>query len=243
MRNELNDDEAMLVATVRAFIDRDVKPTVREVEHANSYPEAWIEQMKHIGIYGLAIDEQYGGSPVSMPCYVQVTQELARGWMSLAGAMGGHTVVAKLLTLFGTEEQRRTYLPPMASGELRATMALTEPGGGSDLQNMSTTALADGPEGSAGLLINGCKTWISNARRSGLFAVLCKTDPNATPRHQACRSCSSNPGRDSRCRGTAEVGLQGRRILRAVVRQPPGAGLGDPGRSHGSRLFADDEGT
>lgn len=96
MRNELNDDEAMLVATVRAFIDRDVKPTVREVEHANSYPEAWIEQMKHIGIYGLAIDEQYGGSPVSMPCYVQVTQELARGWMSLAGAMGGHTVVAQI---------------------------------------------------------------------------------------------------------------------------------------------------
>lgn len=194
MRNELNDDEAMLVATVRAFIDRDVKPTVREVEHANSYPEAWIEQMKHIGIYGLAIDEQYGGSPVSMPCYVQVTQELARGWMSLAGAMGGHTVVAKLLTLFGTEEQRRTYLPPMASGELRATMALTEPGGGSDLQNMSTTALADGPEGSAGLLINGCKTWISNARRSGLFAVLCKTDPNATPRHQGMSIVLVEPG-------------------------------------------------
>lgn len=194
MRNELNDDEAMLVATVRAFIDRDVKPTVREVEHANSYPKAWIEQMKHIGIYGLAIDEQYGGSPVSMPCYVQVTQELARGWMSLAGAMGGHTVVAKLLTLFGTEEQRRTYLPPMASGELRATMALTEPGGGSDLQNMSTTALADGPEGSAGLLINGCKTWISNARRSGLFAVLCKTDPNATPRHQGMSIVLVEPG-------------------------------------------------
>lgn len=194
MRNELNDDEAMLVATVRAFIDRDVKPTVREVEHANSYPEAWIEQMKHIGIYGLEIDEQYGGSPVSMPCYVQVTQELARGWMSLAGAMGGHTVVAKLLTLFGTEEQRRTYLPPMASGELRATMALTEPGGGSDLQNMSTTALADGPEGSAGLLINGCKTWISNARRSGLFAVLCKTDPNATPRHQGMSIVLVEPG-------------------------------------------------
>lgn len=117
MRNELNDDEAMLVATVRAFIDRDVKPTVREVEHANSYPEAWIEQMKHIGIYGLAIDEQYGGSPVSMPCYVQVTQELARGWMSLAGAMGGHTVVAKLLTLFGTEEAADISAP---DGQWRA---------------------------------------------------------------------------------------------------------------------------
>ncbi|BBU24876.1 acyl-CoA dehydrogenase family protein [Mycobacterium xenopi] len=180
MSTGLNDEEAMLVATVRAFIDREVKPTVREVEHANAYPEAWIEQMKRIGMYGLAISEEYGGSPVSMPCYVLITQELARGWMSLAGAMGGHTVVAKLLSLFGTEEQKRRYLPPMATGELRATMALTEPRGGSDLQNMSTTALRDGDE----LVINGSKTWISNARHSGLIALLCKTDPNAVPRHQ-----------------------------------------------------------
>jgi alkylation response protein AidB-like acyl-CoA dehydrogenase len=182
--DDLKEEEEMLVATVRAFIDRDVKPTVRDVEHANTYPEAWIEQMKRIGIYGLAIPEEYGGSPVSMPCYVQVTQELARGWMSLAGAMGGHTVVAKLLTLFGTEEQKRAYLPPMAAGELRATMALTEAGGGSDLQNMTTTALPDASGGPDTLLINGSKTWISNARRSGLIALLCKTDPNATPRHQ-----------------------------------------------------------
>jgi alkylation response protein AidB-like acyl-CoA dehydrogenase len=95
--------------------------------------------------------------------------------------MGGHTVVAKLLVLFGTAEQKRRYLPAMASGELRATMALTEPGGGSDLQNMSTTALPDGAEH---LVVNGSKTWISNARRSGLIALLCKTDPAATPRHQ-----------------------------------------------------------
>ncbi len=176
----MQDEEDMLVATVRAFVDRDVKPTVREVEHANTYPEAWIEQMKRIGIYGLAVPEEYGGSPVSTPCYVRVTEELARGWMSLAGAMGGHTVVAKLLTLFGTEEQKRAYLPAMATGELRATMALTEPGGGSDLQNMSTTAV---PDGARDLLINGSKTWISNARRSGLIALLCKTDPQATPRH------------------------------------------------------------
>ena len=175
----LTDEETLLVETVRAFIDRDVKPTVRGVEHANEYPEKWIDQMKQIGIYGLAIPEDYGGSPVSMPCYVLVTQELARGWMSLAGAMGGHTVVAKLLTLFGTEEQKKTYLPAMATGEVRATMALTEPGGGSDLQNMMTTAVPDGRD----LVINGTKTWISNARRSGLIALLCKTDPKATPRH------------------------------------------------------------
>jgi alkylation response protein AidB-like acyl-CoA dehydrogenase len=174
------EEEMLLVDTVRAFVDRDVKPTVREVEHANEYPEAWIEQMKRIGIYGLAIPESYGGSPVSTRCYVHVTQELSRGWMSLAGAMGGHTVVAKLLELFGTEEQKRTYLPRMATGEVRATMALTEPGGGSDLQNMKTTAVADGPE----LVINGSKTWISNARRSALIALLCKTDPTANPAHK-----------------------------------------------------------
>jgi len=165
---------------VRAFVDQDVKPTVRMVEHANEYPEAWIEQMKRIGIYGLAIPGEYGGCPVSMPCYVQVTQELARGWMSLAGAMGGHTVVARLITLFGTAEQKQKYLPVLASGEVRATMALTEPGGGSDLQAMTTTALSDGDE----LVINGSKTWISNARRSGLIALLCKTDPSATPKHK-----------------------------------------------------------
>jgi alkylation response protein AidB-like acyl-CoA dehydrogenase len=176
----MNAEEIMLVETVRAFIDRDVKPTVRDVEHANEYPEAWIEQMKRIGIYGLAIPESYGGSPVSTRCYVLVTQELSRGWMSLAGAMGGHTVVAKLLALFGTEEQKRTYLPAMATGELRTTMALTEPGGGSDLQNMKTTAVSDGDE----LVINGSKTWISNARRSGLIALLCKTDPTAKPAHK-----------------------------------------------------------
>jgi alkylation response protein AidB-like acyl-CoA dehydrogenase len=178
----MDDDETMLVATVREFVDKEVRPTVREVEHANEYPEAWIEQMKRIGIYGLAVPEEYGGTPVSMPCYVLVTQELARGWMSLAGAMGGHTVVAKLLALFGTEEQKQRYLPPMATGELRATMALTEPGGGSDLQNMSTTAVPVGAGGSD-LVVNGSKTWISNARRSGLIALLCKTDPSAEPRH------------------------------------------------------------
>ncbi|MDQ1321572.1 MAG: hypothetical protein QG655_2817 [Actinomycetota bacterium] len=175
----LNDEESLLVATVRTFIDRDVKPTVREVEHANTYPEAWIAQMKRIGIYGLAISENHGGTPVSMPCYVEVTQELARGWMSLAGAMGGHTVVAKLLEDFGTDEQKQAYLPAMATGELRATMALTEPGGGSDLQNIGTLARLEGGD----LVITGSKTWISNARRSGLIALLCKTDPDATPRH------------------------------------------------------------
>ena len=176
---KLNDEETFLIETVRRFVDREVKPTVQEVEHANEYPEKWIDQMKQIGIYGLAIPEEYGGSPVSMPCYAQVTQELSRGWMSLAGAMGGHTVVAKLISLFGTEEQKVKYLPRMATGEIRATMALTEPGGGSDLQAMTTNAKSDGTD----LVVNGAKTWITNARRSGVIALLCKTDSSASPRH------------------------------------------------------------
>jgi alkylation response protein AidB-like acyl-CoA dehydrogenase len=175
----LDVEESLLVDTVRELVNRDVKPAVREVEHANEYPGAWIEQMKQFGIFGLAVPEEYGGAPVSMPCYVDVTQELARGWISLAGAMGGHTVVAKLIGLFGTERQKQTYLPPMATGDLRATMALTEPGGGFDLQAMTTVARADRDD----LVVNGSKTWISNARRSGSIALLCKTDPSATPTH------------------------------------------------------------
>ncbi|MET4426902.1 acyl-CoA dehydrogenase family protein [Mycolicibacterium sp. 624] len=173
-------EEEAIVKTVHDFVEKQVKPVVRDLEHANVYPEDLIETMKEIGIFGLAIPEPYGFGQVSMPCYVLVAEELARGWMSLAGAMGGHSVVSKLILQFGTEEQKQTYLPRMATGELRATMALTEPGGGSDLQAMRTVARRDGYE----YLINGSKTWISNARRSGLIALLCKTDPEAQPSHK-----------------------------------------------------------
>ena len=123
----------------------------------------------------------------------EVTQELARGWMSLAGAMGGHTVVAKLLTLFGTEEQKRTYLPPMATGELRATMALTEPGGGSDLQNMTTTAL---PRRS-GDLADQRRQDVDQQRAPFRTDRAAVQDRSATPRRgtRASRSCSSSTGR------------------------------------------------
>ncbi|OBB29521.1 acyl-CoA dehydrogenase [Mycolicibacterium peregrinum] len=176
----LSAEEQAIVSTVRDFVDKQVRPVVRELEHTNTYPEELIDAMKELGIFGLAIPEPYGFAAVSMPCYAQVTEELARGWMSLAGAMGGHTVVSKLLLQFGTEEQKDKYLPRMATGELRATMALTEPGGGSDLQAMRTVAAKD----ESGYVINGSKTWISNARKAGLVALLCKTDPAATPAHK-----------------------------------------------------------
>jgi alkylation response protein AidB-like acyl-CoA dehydrogenase len=176
----LSDDESEVVEVVRGWVDREVRPVVRELEHGNTYPEKLIEGMKQLGIFGLAIPEPWGEAPVSTPCYALVTAELARGWMSLAGAMGGHTVVAKLILTFGTDEQKETWLPRMATGEVRATMALTEPGGGSDLQAITTSARRDGDS----YVVDGAKTWITNSRRSQLIALLCKTDPRAEPRHR-----------------------------------------------------------
>jgi len=178
--NEISPEEQAIVEIVRDFVDSEVRPQVQELEHANQYPEALIDTMKKMGIFGLAIPEPYGDVQVSTRCYAMVTEELARGWMSLAGAMGGHTVVAKMLLAFGTEEQKASYLPRLATGELRATMALTEPGGGSDLVAMTTTARRDSDE----YVINGTKTWITNARRAGLIALMCKTDPGASPKHK-----------------------------------------------------------
>ena len=186
----MNAEEQAIVDVVADFVDREVRPVARELEHANTYPEELIEGMKRLGVFGLAIPEPYGEAAVSTPCYVRVTEQLARGWMSLAGAMGGHTVVAKLLLAFGTDEQKQRYLPAMATGEIRATMALTEPGGGSDLQALTTRAERDGD----GYRINGAKTWITNARRSQLIALLCRTDPNARPAHAGISIMLVEPG-------------------------------------------------
>jgi alkylation response protein AidB-like acyl-CoA dehydrogenase len=177
--DELNEDEQDVVELVREFVNREVKPVARELEHANTYPAVLIDQMKQLGIFGLAIPAPWGDAQVSTACYALVTEELARGWMSLAGAMGGHTVVAKLLIAYGTDDQKQRYLPGMATGEIRAAMALTEPGGGSDLQAMRTVARRDGDW----YVVSGSKTWITNARHSQLIALLCKTDPAAAPAH------------------------------------------------------------
>ncbi|GAA4975879.1 acyl-CoA dehydrogenase family protein [Yinghuangia aomiensis] len=169
----LDDDERAVVEVVADFVDRQVRPVARDLEHANAYPEDLIEQMKRLGVFGLLAPEVYGGVDVSTACFSLVTAELARGWMSLAGAMGSHSVVTYLVKTFGTATQRDTYLPRLATGEIRAAMALTEPGGGSDLQAMRTTAVLDGDV----WRISGSKTWITSARRAGVIALLCRTRP------------------------------------------------------------------
>jgi hypothetical protein len=235
----LSQDEQDIVATVRDFVDRDVKPVVRDLEHANTYPEKLIEAMKQLGIFGLAIPEPYGEANVSMPCYALITEELARGWMSLAGAMGGHTVVSKLLLEFGTDEQRKSYLPRMATGELRAAMALTEPSGGSDLQAITTMARLseDGTE----FVINGSKTWITNPRRSGMIALLCKTDPLAEPRHRGISILLVEPGPGfTISKDLGKLGYKGVETCELVFdnyRAPSTALLGEtPGQGFGQMM-------
>ena len=174
---DLPSEEQEIVRVVREWVEDSVKPVVRDLEHANDYPADLIAQMKDIGFFGLLVPEEFGGSEVSTACFAFVTEEIARGWMSLAGAMGGHSVVCRLISIFGTKDQRNRWLPELASGRSRATMALTEPSGGSDLQGIRTHAT----KSESGYILDGTKTWISNARQSSMAAVLCKTDLDVRP--------------------------------------------------------------
>jgi alkylation response protein AidB-like acyl-CoA dehydrogenase len=187
---DLSPDEADIVTVVHDWVDTSVRPVARDLEHADTYPAELIEAMKQFGVYGLVIPQAYGGSEVSTACFALVTEELARGWMSLAGAMGGHSVVARLITRFGTDEQKETWLPRMATGQVRAAMALTEPAGGSDLQAIRTTAAPAGD----GYRVDGVKTWITNARAAGVTAVLCRTDPQAVPASRGISIMLAGPG-------------------------------------------------
>ncbi|WP_037355772.1 acyl-CoA dehydrogenase family protein [Amycolatopsis orientalis] len=186
----LTDDEQQMVALVAEFVDERVRPRVREFEADDIYPAEFIDEMKKLGFFGLLAPAEYGGVDVSTACFARVTEELARGWMSLAGAIGGHSVITYLIKTFGTPEQREKYLPAMAEGRIRATMALTEPGGGSDLQAMRTQAVPTDD----GYTITGSKTWISNAAHSGLIGLLCITDRDAKPAHRGMSVLLVEPG-------------------------------------------------
>ena len=201
----LSDEERAIVEAVAHWVDREVRPHAGRLEREQEYPTALIEAMKGMGVFGLAVPARWSESAVSTRCFAEVTAELARGWMSLAGAMGGHSVVARLLARFGTEEQQERWLPRMATGEVRGAMALTEPSGGSDLQNIRTRAVRDGDE----YVVDGSKTWITNARHAGLIATLVKTDPQAEPRHRGISILLVEPGQVEVSRDLPKLGYRG----------------------------------
>jgi alkylation response protein AidB-like acyl-CoA dehydrogenase len=176
----LTDTQKAIIETVRDFVERDVVPVADEMEHNDEFPDAIVEQMKELGLFGLNVPEQYGGIGENLTTYALSVVELARGWMSLSGILNTHFMGNYLIGKFGTDEQKDKYLPLMATGELRAALAMSEPEAGSDVQAIRTKAVRDGDE----YVLNGQKMWLTNGLRAGIVMTLVKTDPGADPPHK-----------------------------------------------------------
>ena len=169
----LTEDQVDLLALVRSFVEEQIIPVAMELERKDEYPTAIVEQMKEMGIFGLMIPEEYGGLGESLLTYALCVEEIARGWMSVSGIINTHFIVAYMLTQHGTEEQKRRYLPRMATGEVRGAFSMSEPGCGSDVAAITSKAV-QGPDGE--WTLNGQKMWLTNGGSANLVAVLVKTD-------------------------------------------------------------------
>ena len=176
---ELSDEQRLLRDTIRSFVDEQIRPVAREMESSGQYPDEIVATMREMGLFGLLVPEEYGGLAADMVSLAVVFEEISRGWMGVAGIIGSHSLSCWMIAQFGTEEQKQAHLPALASGERRTGIALTEPGAGSDLQGIATSARRDGDR----YVINGRKTWITNARHADPLPVLVKTDPTTKPAH------------------------------------------------------------
>ncbi len=168
-----------ILRVLRAWLEKDVAPVVLELEHADEYPRALVEQMRDFGLFGATIPEEYGGLGLRAGEYARIVEEISRVWMSLTGVINSHLMMAELVRRYGTDAQRARFLPAFAAGELRGGLALTEPDCGSDLQAIRTRARRDGD----GYVISGNKAWITNGGEGNCLAVLLKTEPDAKPRY------------------------------------------------------------
>ena len=177
---ELSDTQKAIVETVRDFVEKDVIPVADEMERRDEFPEPIVEQMKELGLFGLTVPEEFGGVGESLTTYALTVVELARGWMSLSGVLNTHFMGCYLINKFGTDEQKKSFLPRMATGEVRAALAMSEPEAGSDVQSIRTKAIRDGDD----YVLNGQKMWLTNGLRAGLVMTLVKTDPEADPPHK-----------------------------------------------------------
>jgi len=180
MTIQLTQDQKDYQEAIRAFVDKEIIPVARDMEHSGEYPTAIVEHMKEMGLFGMTIPEEFGGLGVDMTTFSIVFEELSRGWMGVAGILGSHSMACFIISKHGTPEQKAKYLPELATGARRSGLGLTEPGAGTDLQGISTTATLDGDH----YIVRGSKTWITNARHADPLPVLVKTDPKADPRHK-----------------------------------------------------------
>jgi alkylation response protein AidB-like acyl-CoA dehydrogenase len=190
---EQTDEQRAITEMVRQFADEQILPQAEHFDAADEFPEPIVEQMRELGLFGITIPEEYGGLGLDLTTYTMVVEELSRGWISISGIVNTHFIGTYLLLKYGTEEQRRRYLPPMATGELRAAFSLSEPELGSDVQAIKTSAKkVDGEH----YEINGQKMWVTNGLLAGIVFVLVRTDPDAEPRHKGmtCFIAEKEPG-------------------------------------------------
>jgi alkylation response protein AidB-like acyl-CoA dehydrogenase len=206
MSQPVDDKESAILDAVSRFLEREVKPHVRKLEANDVWPADIVEKMKAMGLFGCIIREEYGGLGLSASTYARLVERITEVWMSLAGIINSHLIMASLVQRAGTEEQRRRWLPKFASGELRGGLALTEPDCGTDLQAIRTSARREG----ADYIVNGTKTWISNGIYGHVVALLLKTDLKATPAHKgmSCFICVKGPG-FSHSRKLEKLGYKG----------------------------------
>jgi alkylation response protein AidB-like acyl-CoA dehydrogenase len=177
----LTDVQTEIVATVRQFVDKEVIPYAQDLEHADEYPQAIVDGMREMGLFGLMIPDEYGGLGESLLTYALCVEELARGWMSVSGVINTHFIVAYMIRQHGTDEQKKRFLPRMATGEVRGAFSMSEPELGSDVAAIRTRAVRnDG----GGYTINGQKMWLTNGGSSTLVAALVKTDEGADKPHR-----------------------------------------------------------
>jgi butyryl-CoA dehydrogenase len=174
------EDEATLLDTIDAWVERSVRPIAREYDQEDKYPHELVEEMKELGLFGATISPEYGGLGLSASTYAKIVIRVASVWMAPTGIFNSHLIMAAAIERYGTEAQKRKYLPRMASGELRGGLGLTEPNAGTDLQAIRTVARREGDH----YVINGAKTWITNSLYGGAILLLVKTDPEAQPRHK-----------------------------------------------------------
>jgi alkylation response protein AidB-like acyl-CoA dehydrogenase len=174
------EDEAQLLDTIEKWVAKEVKPIARQHDHDDSYPHALVEQMKELGLFGATISQEYGGLGLSASTYAKIVTLISSAWMAPTGIFNSHLIMAACVERFGTDEQKRAFLPRFATGELRGGLALTEPNAGTDLQGIRSSAMREGDA----YVVKGSKTWITNGIYGSCFALLVKTDPTASPAHK-----------------------------------------------------------
>lgn len=175
-----DSEQQAFIDAIETWAEKELRPVARKYDQADEYPHEIVEQMKELGLFGATIGEEYGGLGLSAWTYAQIVVKVASVWMAPSGIFNSHLIVASAIERHGTDEQKRKYLPKMATGELRGSIGLTEPNAGSDLQAIRTTARLDGDD----YVVNGAKTWITNSLHGHMTLLLVKTDPDAQPRHK-----------------------------------------------------------